>query len=85
MTRDRDEYVDVEVDCIATGKKAVLLVPHGCDESDAKWVAKSLLQYDILFGAGESYTIGMQRWVAEREGFLDTDVDDGEDDDVIDY
>lgn len=80
----RNEYIDVEVSVHATTPKAALLSPAGCDESDAVWVPKSLMRYNQAFNAGYDMTVGIQRWVAERDGFLDTDVDDGEDYDLVD-
>lgn len=80
----RNEYVDVEVSVFAATPKAALIAPAGSDEEHAVWVPKSLMRYDQAFNAGDDMTVGIQRWVAERDGFLDTDVDDGEDDDLVD-
>lgn len=77
----RNEYVEVEVSVFAASPKAALIAPRGCDESDAVWVAKSLMTYDQAFNAGDDMTVGIQRWVAERDGLLNND---GEDDNLVD-
>ena len=77
----RNEYVDVEVSVFAATPKAALIAPAGSDEEHAVWVPKSLMRYDQAFNAGDDMTVGIQRWVAERDGFLDTD---GEDHDLVD-
>lgn len=65
------EMVECEVFIFAVTMKAVLAAPQGCDEEDAKWLARSQCQFSKTPQRDTGDTIGIKRWLARREGFIE--------------